>query len=88
LALLQSGDALVAVVIALVPITCRVPTVLVFIPPSVTLAPAALPCRMQFATLVIRLPAVPSVVLDGFVQVMLSMLHAALAPVDVFCMQA
>jgi hypothetical protein len=37
---------------------------------------------------VIRLPAVPSVVLDGFMQFMLSMLHAALAPVDVFCMQA
>jgi hypothetical protein len=74
-------------VIALVPITFRVPAVLVFIPPSVTLAPAALSCRMQFATLVIRLPAVPSVVLDGFVQFMLSMLHAALAPVDVFCMQ-
>jgi hypothetical protein len=36
----------------------------------------------------IRLPAVPSVVLDSFVQVMLSMLHAALAPVDVFCVQA
>jgi len=39
---LQSRDALVAVVIALVPITFRVPAVLVFIPPPVTLAPAAL----------------------------------------------
>jgi hypothetical protein len=37
---------------------------------------------------VVRLPAVPSVVLDGFVQIMLRMLHATLAPVDVFCMQA
>jgi hypothetical protein len=43
---LQSRDALVAVVIALVPITFRVPAVLVFIPPPVTLAPAALSCRV------------------------------------------
>jgi hypothetical protein len=75
-------------VIVLVPITFRAPAVLVFIPPPVTLPPAALSCRVQFATLVVGLPALPSVVLDGFVQIMLRMLHAALAPVDVFCMQA
>ena len=43
---LQSRDALVAVVIVLVPITFRVPAVLVFIPPPLTLAPAALSCRV------------------------------------------
>jgi hypothetical protein len=36
---------------------------------------------------VIRLSAVASVVLDGFMQFMLSMLHAPLAPVKVFSMQ-
>jgi hypothetical protein len=37
---------------------------------------------------VIRLSAVTPVVLDGFMQVMLSMLHAPLAPVEIFGMQA
>ena len=36
----------------------------------------------------IRLPAVPSVVLDGFVEIMLRMLDAALAAVDVLGMNA
>jgi hypothetical protein len=75
---------LVAIVIVLVPIALGVPAVLVFIPPLMAFAPAALPRLVQFATLVVCLSAVASVALDGFVQVMLRVLDAALTPLLAF----
>jgi hypothetical protein len=84
----SNSNGLVAVVIVLVPVTVSVPAVLVFIPPLVTLPPAALSGFMQFAALVISLPAVASVAVDGFVQSMLGMHDPMLAPVGAFCMKA
>jgi hypothetical protein len=43
---------------------------------------------VQFATLVIGLPAVSSVALDGLVEFMLGMSYSPLAAVNVFCVNA
>jgi hypothetical protein len=75
-------------VIVFVPITLGVPAVLVFVPPAMLFAPAALARRVQFATLVIGLAAVASVMLDGFVEFVLFMGDAALAAVHVLGMQS
>jgi hypothetical protein len=53
----------------------------VLIPPAMALAPAPFPRRVQFATLVLGLPAVASVAVNGFVQLMLGMLDAPLASI-------
>jgi hypothetical protein len=78
---------LVAVVIVLVPVVLGVPAVLVFVPPLVARAPAALARNVQFATLMICLPTVASVVFNGFVQVVFGVPDTPLAPVGVFCMK-
>jgi hypothetical protein len=52
------------------------------------LTPATLSRCVQFATLVIGLPAVPSVPLDGLVEFVLGMSNSPLAPVNVFCVNA
>jgi hypothetical protein len=75
-------------VVALVPIAVGAPAVLVLIPPSMLLTPATLSRFVQFATLVIGLPAVPSVSLDGLVEFMLSVSYSPLAAVNVFCVNA
>jgi hypothetical protein len=81
-ALHESGlplRGLIAVVIVLVPVVLLVPAALVLVPPAVMFAPAAFAGFMQFAALVVGLAAVPSVMLDGFVQLVFRMLDAALA---------
>ena len=72
------------VVIVLIPITFLAPAVLVFIPPLVPLAPATLPRRVQFTTLVICLSAIAPVFFDCFVEFMLRADDPALASVDIF----
>jgi hypothetical protein len=81
-------DALVAVVVVLVPVAVRVPAVFVFVPPLVTFTPAPLPSLVQFTTLVVCLPAVASMLLDGLVKFMIGMSHPALTPVIVFGVKA
>ncbi|PYU01367.1 MAG: hypothetical protein DMG38_03630 [Acidobacteria bacterium] len=56
------------VVIVVVPVAIGVPAVGVFLPPTMMLVPAALARFMQFVTSVTGLPAVPAMMLDGFVQ--------------------
>lgn len=56
------------VVIVVVPIAIVVPAVSIFIPPTMIFPPATLACFTQFMARVVRLSAVPAVVLDGFVQ--------------------
>ena len=51
----------------------------VFIPPLVMLAPATLAGFMQFPPLVIRLPAIAPVMLNGFMQIVLGMRDSPLA---------
>jgi hypothetical protein len=59
-------SALVAIMIVFIPVALRVPPVLVLIPPAVALPPAPLAHFTQLAALVIRLPAVASMVLNRF----------------------
>jgi hypothetical protein len=74
--------------IVLVPITFRAPAVLVLVPPAMLLTPATLPRVVQLTALVIGLPAVPSVSLDGLVEFMLGVSNSPLAAVNVFCVNA
>src|SRR5260370_36489942 len=70
---------LVAIVIVVIPIAIGMPAAAVFIPPAMPLVPAAFPRLVQFVPRMIRLPAVPSVILDGFVQPMIRLGDAPLA---------
>jgi hypothetical protein len=71
-------------VVALVPVVLGAPAMLVFIPPAMLLAPAMLARFVQLAPLMIRLPAVASMSLDGLVEFMVGVRDPALTPVDVF----
>jgi hypothetical protein len=55
-------------VVVVIPIMVAVPAAAVDIPPSFVLSPAVLPCFMEFMTPIIGLPAVVSMMLDGFVE--------------------
>jgi len=57
-----------AVVIVIIPITIVVPAVSVFIPPTMVFSPATFACLTQLMARMVRLPAVPAVALNGFVQ--------------------
>jgi len=58
-------------VIVIIPIMVMAPTAAIHVPPSVVLSPAALPCLVKFTAPVIRLPAVVSMMLDGFVELVI-----------------
>jgi hypothetical protein len=75
---------LVAIVVVLVPVTLRMPAMLMLVPPSVTLTPATLARRVQFATLAVGLSAVTSVTFDGLMEIMLCVNDSPLAAVVVF----
>jgi membrane-bound metal-dependent hydrolase YbcI (DUF457 family) len=62
---------LVAVVIVIVPVAVIMPTVAVFIPPAVVRVPAPFARFTQFVPRVVRLPTVPAMMLDGFVESMI-----------------
>jgi len=70
---------LVAIVIVVVPIAFRVPAVAVFVPPAMALVPAVFPRFTQFVAGTIRLLALPTVMLHGFVQFVVRLGDAALA---------
>src|SRR6266446_8276130 len=72
-----------AVVIVIVPITVAVPAAAVFIPPTMALSPAAFPRLMQFMPCMVRLPAVPAMMLEGFMQLVICLGDASLAPIVV-----
>jgi hypothetical protein len=75
---------LVAIVIVVIPIALRVPAVAVFVPPTMALVPAVFPRFTQLVARTIRLLALPTVMLHGFVQfVVLRLGDAALATVVV-----
>jgi hypothetical protein len=75
---------LVVIVVVLVPIVFGAPAVLVFVPPAMLLAPATLASFVQFATLVIGLPAMAAMFLDGLVEFMVGVSDSTLTAVDVF----
>jgi hypothetical protein len=68
-----------AIVIVVVPIAIAVPAVAIFVPPAMPLIPAAFPRFVQFVARAIRLPAVPAVVLHGFMQFVVRLDDAPLA---------
>jgi hypothetical protein len=70
---------LVAIVIVVIPIAFRVPAVAVFVPPTMALVPAVFPRLTQFVAGTIRLPALPTVMLHGFVEFVVRLGDAALA---------
>jgi len=72
-----------AVVIAVIPITIVVPAVPVFIPPTMALVPAAFACFPQLMARMVRLPAVPAVVFDSFVQFVVGLGDAPLTAIVV-----
>ena len=75
------------IVVVLVPVAIRVPTVFVLVPPSVILAPATLARFVQFMALVLCLLTVTSMSLDGLVKFMIGMSDAPLAALIVFGMK-
>jgi hypothetical protein len=76
---------LVAIVIVVIPIAVSVPAVAVFIPPTVPPAPAVFSRFMQIVPRMIRLPAVPTVMFNGFVQSVIRPGDSPLAISVVFC---
>lgn len=70
---------IVTIVVTVVPIMVPMPAALVLIPPAMMLAPAAFPRLVQFVPFVVGLPAIASVVLNCFVQLVFCMRNAALA---------
>jgi hypothetical protein len=72
-------------VVAVIPVALVVPPALVLIPPAMMLAPALFARFPQLVPFVVSLFAVPTMMLDRFMQFMLGMLDPALASfVDVF----
>ena len=69
--------------IVVIPIAVGMPAVAVFVPPTVPLAPAAFARLVKFVTRMVRLPAVPAVIFDSFVQPMIRFGDAPLATIIV-----
>jgi hypothetical protein len=69
----------VVIVIVVIPIAIRMPTTLVFIPPSMNRVPAALARFVQLVAPMFGLLALIAVMLDGFVQLVIGFRNAPLA---------
>jgi hypothetical protein len=80
----RQGPGKALIVIVFVPVAVGAPSALVFIPPAMLLAPATLPCFVQFAALVTCLVAVASMFLNGLMEFMFRMRDPPLTAVDVF----
>jgi hypothetical protein len=74
----------IVVVIVIIPIAIGMPASAVFIPPAMPLSPAAFPRLAQFEAGTVRLPAVPAVMLHGFVQFAIGFVDAVLAFIVTF----
>jgi hypothetical protein len=72
-----------AVVIAVIPITVRVPAMPIFIPPTMAFPPATFASFTQLMPRMVRLPAVPAVVFDSLVQSVVCLDDAPLTAVIV-----
>src|SRR6266849_6651086 len=70
--------------VVVIPITIGMPAMAVFVPPAVPLRPATLAGLMQFVTPVVSLPAVPAVVLHGFMQFVVRLGYTPLASIVIF----
>ena len=70
-----------AIVIVVIPITLGVPATAVFIPPSMVPVPASFPRLAQFEAGAVRLPAIPAMMLYGFMQFVIGFEYAPLATI-------
>jgi len=73
----------IAIMIVVIPIALGMPAMCVFIPPSMTDAPAVLPRFVQFMTPTFGLLAPIAMMLNGFVQPVVRARNAALAIVAI-----
>jgi len=71
--------AIVFVMIVIIPIAVGVPTMLVFIPPAMIVGVTRFAGFVQFVARIVGLPAVASMMLNGFVKTMIRLGHTALA---------
>ena len=69
----------IAIMIVIVPVMFGAPTMAIFVPPPMTVVPAILARFAQLGARMIRLPALASMMLDGFVKTMVSLGNAVLA---------
>jgi len=74
----------VVIVVVIIPIAIGMPPVAVFVPPAMRLIPAAFASFMQVAPRMIGLPAIPAVMLHGFMQFVIRFGDASLALVVIF----
>ena len=72
---------IIVIVVVIVPIAVRMPSMLVFIPPSVIRGPAALALVVQDVTPFRCLLTLIAVMLDGLVQIVIGFRDASLAVV-------
>ncbi len=73
----------VVIVVMVIPVAVGMPTMPVFIPPFVAVLPAAFPCFVQFMAPALGLLALVSVMLNGFMQLVIHTHDATLAIVVV-----
>ena len=71
--------AIVTVVIVVVPVAVGAPPMTVFVPPTMTAAPAIFARFVQLLASVIGLPAVAAMMLDSFVEFVIRFRDTALA---------
>jgi hypothetical protein len=69
------------VVIVVIPVALGAPTMLVFIPPTMIVAPAVVARLAQFATRMVRLLALAPMALDRFMEMMIRLRDSLLAAV-------
>jgi len=67
------------IMVVIIPVAVRVPTMIVFVPPLVCVCPAVLSRFVQLLARVYHLSAFPTVVFGGFVQPMIGFCDAPLA---------
>ena len=58
----------IAIVIVVVPVSVRMPAMLILVPPSTVRLIASLPFFVEFVARFVRLPALVTVMFNGFVQ--------------------
>jgi hypothetical protein len=75
--------AILAVVIVVIPVALGAPTMLVFIPPTMIVAPAVVARLAQFATRMVRLLALAPMALDRFMEMMIRLRDSLLATVAI-----
>jgi len=69
----------VVIMIVVVPITLLVPAAFMFVPPSVSVFPTPFSCLAELVPLVVRLPAVVTVLFDRTIQLVVRMSQSSLA---------